>query len=152
MTVAQYRGESQAAKFVGDQWARHNRFLHKSAAIGNEQVIREELAEVWEECSEPDWDGYNALPASWDSLKTAERLLLSLPLGTKLPTVGAIPNGNVTLEWHHSRRRSLSVSISPDGDLHYAALLGPARTCGTEPFFDEAPTTILDLIARVFQC
>jgi len=152
MTATQYLGESQAAKYVQDQIAEHNLFLHKSAAIGTENVIREELADVWEECSEPNWDGYNALPVSRDSFRNAQRLLLTLPLGTKLPSIGAIPNGNIALEWHHSRRRSLTVTVSPDGDLHYAALLGPGRTCGTEPFFGEESPIILELIAKVFQC
>lgn len=152
MTATQTRGESAAAQFVARQIADQNRFLHKSAAVGIEQVLREELAEVWEECREPDWDAYNALAVSWDSVVNAQRLLLALPLGTKWPSIGAIPSGNISLEWHHSRRRSLTVTVSPDGDLHYAALLGPGRTCGTEPFFDEVPQIILDLIARVCQC
>ena len=152
METTQFLGESSAARFVEEQIAEQNRYLHESAALGIEQVLREELAEVWEECRESDWDGYNALPVSWDSVENVRRLLLSLPLGTKLPSVGAVPSGNISLEWHHSRRRSLTVTVSPDGDLHYAALLGPGRTCGTEPFFDEAPQIILDLIARIYQC
>jgi hypothetical protein len=87
---------------------------------------------------------------SLDSLKNARALLLSLPLGMNRPSVGAIPNGNVTLEWHDSATRTLTVAVSPDGDLHYAALLGGDSAYGTEPFFGEAPPTILALIARVF--
>jgi hypothetical protein len=41
------------------------------------------------------------------------------------------------------------VSISPDGELHYAALLGSAKTSGTEPFVGDVPKVICDLIARV---
>jgi len=41
------------------------------------------------------------------------------------------------------------VSVSPEGDLHYAALLGPNKAYGTELFFGEVPKAILDLIARV---
>jgi hypothetical protein len=56
----------------------------------------------------------------------------------------------LTLEWHSSPRRTLSVSITPEGDLHYAALLGPRKKAyGTEPFFDEVPKAILDLIGQV---
>jgi hypothetical protein len=52
-------------------------------------------------------------------------------------------------EWHRSRRRTLSVSVSPEGELHDAALIGPNRAFGTETFFDEVPVTIVDLIRRV---
>ena len=152
MSATQYRGESQAAKYVRDQMTQHSRFLHKSAAIGVGNVIREELADVWEECCEPNWDAYDAQPVAWDTYNTAKRLLLSLPFGVPTPAVGAEPDGHLTLEWHHSRRRTLSVSISPDDELHYAALLGPGTCSGTEPFFDETPRIILDLIGRVYSC
>lgn len=152
MTTALFRGESEAAQFVWDQLTAHNRFLHKSAASGIESLIREELADVWIDCSEADWDGYGAVPVTWDTYQLARRFLLSLPVGTQIPCIGAEPDGHITLEWHHAPRRTLSVSISPDGDLYYAALLGPGRTCGTEPFFGEVPKRILDLIRDVFSC
>jgi len=152
MSETKYFGESSAAQFVGDQLAELNRSIREPAAIGIQNLIREELAEVWEECGEPNWDGYGAIPVSSDSYQNAQRLLLALPLGAKLPSVGAVPNGNITLEWHHSRRRSLTVAVGPDGDLNYAALIGSRQACGKEPFFDEAPTAILDLIAQIYQC
>ena len=41
------------------------------------------------------------------------------------------------------------MSISPDGDLHFAALLGSAKTCGTEPLTGAVPKVVADLIHRV---
>jgi hypothetical protein len=41
------------------------------------------------------------------------------------------------------------VSISPDGDLHYAALVGVERICGTETFRARMPEVSADLIARI---
>lgn len=152
MTTTTICGDSPTADYVHQQLAGQRRYLHESSALGIEQVLRDELAETWQECSQPDWDGYNALPVTADSFANATRLLLSLPLGTQLPSIGAIPSGHISLEWHHSRRRTLTVTVDEVGDLHYAALLGPGRVCGTEPFFDEMPTIILDLIARVYQC
>lgn len=145
-------GDSPAAKYVADQLSESQRLLHKSAAGGMGRVIREELAEVWDECRVPDWDGYSAFPVSWDAYHNAKRFLLALPLGVPIPSVGAEPAGNVTLEWHHSRRRTLSISVSPNNELCYAALLGPGRVCGTEFFFGEVPKTILELIERVYSC
>lgn len=126
--------------------------LHASEALGMQKVIDDELAEVWAECRVPDWDGYNALPVSAGAYLQAKRLLLSLPLGTRSPSIGATPDGHVTLEWHHGRRRSLTVTAAPDGYLHYAALLGPDRHCGTEAFFEDVPQTIRSLISQVYAC
>lgn len=149
MSLAFENGTSRAANFVRDSLARCERGLQKSAALGVEALIRGELADAWDECSVAGWDGYNALPVTWDSLNLAEQFLRSLPLGSPLPSLGAEPDGHVTMEWGRRPRRRLSISFSPDGELHYAALTGPGRTCGSEPFLGEVPETIMRLIRQV---
>lgn len=142
-------GSSQTASYIRDQLARCERVLQKSAAFGVERVIRGELAEVWEECSEPDWDGYDALPVTSDTYSLTEQFLRALPLGTPLPSIGAEPDGEITMDWGRSPRRRLSISVSPEGELNYAALVGAGRRCGSEPFFGEVPEAILNLIRQV---
>ena len=88
-------------------------------------------------------------PISADVYALACQFLGALPLGIAAPSVGAEPDGHLTLEWYRSPRRLLSVSVSPERDLHYAALLGPSKAYGTEAFFGDVPRTILDLIHRV---
>ncbi|NMC21716.1 MAG: hypothetical protein GYA33_15000 [Thermogutta sp.] len=143
-------GFSDEAEYVEKTAAGRRRALHQSSALGMESVLRDELAEVWQECSKPNWDGYGAVAVRERTYRNAERFLLALPLGTRAPSVGAEPDGQITFEWRHSRRRILSVSVSPEDELHYAALLGPSRTCGTEPFFGEVPRLIRELIGRVY--
>jgi len=79
----------------------------------------------------------------------AQQFLDALPFGTPPPSFGAEPDGHITMEWHHSVRRTLSVSVSPEGELHYAAILGSNKTYGTEVFYGEAPKKIVDLIFEV---
>ena len=149
MATRHDNGESLTADFIRNRMADCSRQLQKSAVFGIENLIRGELAEVWEECSQPNWDGYNALPVTWDAYHLAELFLRALPLGTAMPSIGAEPDGQITMDWGRSKRRRLSVSVSADSDLHYAALLGPGKTCGSEPFFGEIPGTILNLIRQV---
>lgn len=61
-------------------------------------MIRGELADVWDEFSKQNWDGYNALPVTWDAFHIAEKFPRSLPLGTPAPAVGAEPVGQITLD------------------------------------------------------
>ena len=69
-----------------------------------------------------------------------------------MPTVGAESDGDITLEWYSSPEKVISVSISPDGDLNYASLLGTSsRRNGAEPFLGEVPSDLLNLIRRVVQ-
>ncbi len=143
-------GFSKPAEFVTEQNSICSRHMHESSAFGIESLLREEFSNVWEECRLENWDGYNALPLTQDTLQNAYAFLESLPLGFPRPSIGAEPDGQMTIEWHRSRRRTLSVSVSPDGELHYAALLGVGRTCGSEPFFGEIPKNILELVRKVY--
>jgi hypothetical protein len=108
-----------------------------------------ELGAVAEECGSPNWDGYGAAPVGKDAISKARLFLWTLPLGVPPPSVGAEPDGNITLEWHRSARRTLSVSVTSDGELHYAALIGPNRDYGTKPFVGGIPGAIMDFIRRV---
>jgi len=148
--AVQTPGFSKPADFIAEQNSLCSRHLRESSAFGIESVLRKELADIWLDCRNPNWDGYDAIPVSWDSFSCAHDLLKSLPLGFPHPSIGAEPDGQVTLEWYRSSHRTLSVSVSHDAKLHYAALLGPARTCGTEPFLGTFPSAVSDLVRRVY--
>ncbi|OLE55634.1 MAG: hypothetical protein AUI36_16830, partial [Cyanobacteria bacterium 13_1_40CM_2_61_4] len=145
------RATSDAARHVADQIETGRRHLQNSVSFGlREKSALNELCAVAEECKVPNWDGHGSIPVSQETYRLAYQFLESLPLGIPAPSVGAEPDGHLTLEWHRSLRRTLSVSIGPEGDAHYAALLGLRRKAyGTEPFFDEVPKVIVDLIAQV---
>ena len=108
--------------------------------------VLEELEAVTAGCREANWDGYGAAPVRSESVRSAREFLLALPLGTEAPTIGAEPDGEVTLEWYRSPRYVLSVSCGATGDLHYAATLGMRKAYGTEPFFGAAPRIILEIV------
>jgi len=65
------------------------------------------------------------------------------------PAVDAESDGYITLEWYQSPARTLTVSITPTGELYYAALIGPNRRFGKEYFFGEPSKDIIELAARV---
>lgn len=144
------RGASDEAHFIARESEEGRRRLREAQSLdlGADRAF-EELFVVARECRSANWDGYGALAIAPEAFTHACRFLGALPLGIFAPTVGAEPDGHVTFEWHRSSRRTLSVSVSPEGDLHYAALLGPSKAYGTEPFFGETPPRILDLIRQV---
>jgi hypothetical protein len=145
------RATSPTATFIAQESDRNRKRLQTSVSLGLGLTgVFEELFDVYEDCHQPNWDGYEATAITRETYLNAFRFLESLPLGTPAPSVGAEPDGHLTLEWHRSPRRTLSVSVSPDGDMHYAALLGSSKAYGTEPFFGDAPKAVLDLIHRVY--
>lgn len=144
------RGASDLAHFVAKQGADGRRSLRDSFYFGfNVREVFNELFAAAEECKLANWDGQGALPVSDESYRAAFRFLEALPLGAVAPSVGVEPDGEMTLEWYYSPRRTLSISFSKNGELHYAALVGSSKSYGTEPFFGDIPKTILDLISRV---
>jgi hypothetical protein len=144
------RATSDTARFVSEQALWGRRHLQESFTLGlRGKGAFDDLSRLYKECLEPNWDGYNALPITEDTYRLTYELVEALPLSTPPPSFGAEPDGHITLEWYCSPRRTLSVSVSPESELHYAALLGDSKAYGTEPFFGNAPKTLVDLIHRV---
>ena len=111
--------------------------------------ILDQLAELVEEVTHPNWDGHGAEPVKDQTIGVATRVIDALPAEYLHPSsVGAEPDGHVTLEWYRSTDWLLSVSVSPDGMLHYAASMGADSFYGACLFDGTVPAVILDLIRR----
>jgi hypothetical protein len=105
------RGSSDVAQFVAAKAEEGRRQLYSLSSFGLDvNKVRSELASVADECSAPNWDGYQAKPVSKDAFRRAYFFVEALPLDTPIPSVGAEPDGHLTLEWYRAPRRVLSVS------------------------------------------
>ena len=141
---------SQEAQFIKKSVESTWQSFQETRTLGCADLF-DDLELVAEECREADWDSYGAAPVLHETIFEAEQFLRSIPAGTPRPTLAAEPDGHVTFEWYVSPKRTLSVSISPEGELHYSAVIGSSRRFGTEPFFGEFPNLILKLVQRVLQ-
>jgi hypothetical protein len=144
-------GFSPTAQFIDSYRHREQFRWRETDSFGVDHFLLEDLYDVWEECRVRNWDGHQAVPVSRDSLRHTYQLLEVLPSGLPTPSLCAEPCGEVTLEWYASPRRLLSVSVSADGELHYAALLGRKRQYGTEVFQGEFPATLAQIVREVFR-
>ena len=144
-------GASEIAHLVAKQRAEQRQnLLQISYYFGSEiQGVKDELFSAAEECKSANWDGQGAAAVSDESYRSAFRFLEALPLGCVPSSVSVEPDGEMTLEWYSSVRRTISISFSKDGELHYAALVGGSKAYGTEPFFGDVPKNILSLVSRV---
>jgi hypothetical protein len=86
----------------------------------NRADLVDELRKLEEECSKPNWDGYNAYPVDKESMRYAVRFIVSLPEDAPLPEASVEPEGTVSLDWSDSRDSVLSVSVMRTGTLIYA--------------------------------
>lgn len=148
MSPLMLEGASPEARYLTSAVREQRQRMRSTISLGVPAAM-DELVSVWNECCSGDWDGAGALPVTRETFRQANLFLEYLPLGTPSPSAGAEPDGQITFEWYRTKRRVLSVSITPDGEIHYAALLGTARRYGTEPFFGMVPRPILELIHEV---
>jgi len=144
-------GSSNESRWLANEVAKGRQHLRESYVLGGagNDAFRD-LCTVVDESRFPNWDGYGAVPVSEQAFILACHFLRTMTLGSPSPEVGIEPDGDITFEWHRSAYRTLSVSVSPSGDLNYSALIGPNRVFGTEAFLGDIPQPILDLIRRIY--
>ena len=142
------QGFSQAAEFLDKVRRRALERFRESAAF-SKQPAYDQLGEVYDACPQPDWDAEGAEPVEQDTLRNAYLFIEALPYGYPLPTITGEPDGQINLEWYRQQRRILSVSVSPERMLYWAALFGRENPRGSCPFYGDIPETILHWIARV---
>jgi hypothetical protein len=140
-------GHSEAANYLSRCAKETWRHFHTPVSLGEARLNA--LALLYVSCARPNWDGHNAAPISESTYEQARRVLEAVPSSFPPPSLGADPDGMITLEWHASIFRTLSISVSSDGDLHYAALFGAERHYGTVPFLGQLPSAVLPLIERI---
>lgn len=112
--------------------------------------LMEALNEYWDTCSSLNWDGYGAKPINAMSNFYAHQLIRFFPPALPNPEVGVDPDGEISFEWFKGPREVFSVSIAPNGDLHYAGLFGRNKVHGAESFGDVLPKAIMDNLKRLF--
>jgi len=108
------------------------------------------LHEAISEATADNWDGYGAKAYSPASLKVALRLIELLPTSIPAPEVGVDPDGEISIDWYLDSGSALSISISGNDELSYAAIFKDGKGHGIEYFGDELPKEILEKIRRLF--
>ena len=137
------------ANFADDKEVETPRDENASRADDRTAALKHELYTLSQQCGQENWDGYQAARIAPETIRQTAAVLDCLPPDSPLPTLGAEPDGHVTLEWYRSPQHSVSVSVGPDGNLHYAAILGLRKAYGTEPFSGRFPALLHDLIRGV---
>lgn len=73
--------------------------------------LRRELAALKRECSNPNWDGYDAPPLSPVSYDMAIRLARELPRTMAVPTPAVDNSGKMFFQWGSLRGRYLALTF-----------------------------------------
>jgi hypothetical protein len=141
-------GFSQAARAVSQSLGAQSSGLRCSETFGLDSDLREELAEIWGECQDPNWDGHKGLPISKDTLRQVYHLLEEIPTNLPAPSLSAHPDGAIAMEWYQAKNRQIVLSVI-DAEIHYAAKRGANRHHGSFAIVDGWPKSLLSLISKI---
>jgi len=148
VTATLHAGFSEAAETV-DRVRDLEAKRRDETVTFSKQPLFDQLIDVFRECSQPGWEGEGAEAVEQQTLLIAKQLVESLPTSYRNPTISGEPDGHISLEWYVHPRRILTVSVSPNRTLHWAALIGAEDPRGSCPFYGEMPKTLLFWIGRV---
>ena len=112
-------------------------------------TLHEKLDELAEECSERDWDGYDASPVLSEVVKTAHEFLSQIPKIWPIPELGAEPDGCITIEWYITNKKEISVSVGKDRILSYSYIVDGKSESGKVEMDSNIPDVIVGLIRYV---
>lgn len=120
---------------------------------GWKRLLADEAFEIYSECSEPGWDGYDASPLSRDSFLHARNFLDLIPVWAPRPDLVPSPDGWISFEWRSLPNRILSVTPE-NGVLIYAAALGSQNVhygrVSLEEYRERRPSQIAELLSEYF--
>jgi hypothetical protein len=106
--------------------------------------------EIGEECSEPEWDGYNAAPITRDAVIRTLRLVYRLPELIQPPNLVPSPGGYISFEWHDAARRVVSVSPKAELIVWAAVLAEDDSQYGKSPIHKGWPSGVLNILHELF--
>lgn len=108
------------------------------------------LRELYRECSEENWDGYGAKPASENSIYEAYEFIRKLPSSFPMPRILAEPSGEIGLEWYKDKKMIFAISFNGKGMITYAGIFGSNKIHGEEYFGDSIPSRIIENLRRLY--
>ena len=148
MSTTLPRGFGEAAETLNQVWHDEEKRRDETVTLSR-QPLYDQLIDIFIQCSQSGWDGEDSDPVNRNTLMIARQFVESLPVDYRTPTMSGEPDGHISLEWYVHPRRILTVSINPNGILHWAALIGVEDPRGSCRFYGEMPKTLLYWIGRV---
>lgn len=109
-----------------------------------------ELFEVVEDCSDVNWDGYDALPIRLAAFKDSLSFMMSMPSWMPHPEVVPENSGDIGFQWNLGSKKKFAVSFRGDNTVSYAGLLGASSVIsGKEIYSGSIPKVINESLRRI---
>ncbi|MYA27950.1 MAG: hypothetical protein F4Z24_01155 [Nitrospira sp. SB0666_bin_27] len=121
---------------------------------GWKRLLVDEAFEIYIECSEPGWDGYDAAPLSEGSFFYARSFIDLIPVWAPRPDLVPSPDGWISFEWRSLMNRIMSATPE-NGVLIYAAALGHQNVhygrVSLEEYREKLPSNLTRILSEYFR-
>ena len=122
-----------------------------TATIGRPfEEARQSLKVLSRECSEANWDGYNALPITENTFEEARKIIELLPTSIPMPEILAEPGGEIGFEWRKGQKLIFVISVEGKYRINYAGIFGSNKIHGSEYFGEMLPSVVIENLRRLF--
>ncbi|MDQ6993167.1 MAG: hypothetical protein Q9M31_06790 [Mariprofundus sp.] len=124
-------------------------FLESNSFGLRKEPLRQEVAEVYADCNEENWDGCEAIAIAESTYDEVIRLVEGLPSNIPLPSPSPEPTGEICLEWYSHPRCVFSISVNSTSTITYAGLFGYETLHGTVFYGQSLPKVVIENISRI---
>lgn len=146
------KGSSEASEKLSEILRHTITDLRKASTWNIHHQAIDDLVDTYDECSNENWDGYNAVPISANTYNDALRFINALSSSLPSPEIVPEPTGEVGFEWNFGKDLVFVASVDGTNRITYAGLLGKGnKTHGIEVFNGSIPQTIVDKIKRIYK-
>ncbi|MFH1857211.1 MAG: hypothetical protein ABH836_08350 [Candidatus Omnitrophota bacterium] len=150
---SEYLIMSGHASGIGDETDKKiqedNLHIAESAYLFSFSSCYEMLFEIARDCSEPGWDGYDAVPISGEVYLKIFTLINNFSIGLQAPELVPENDGAITLEWHKNHKQEISISINPNNIAYYACLDGSEKKHGSCVLQESLPPFLINMIDQI---
>jgi hypothetical protein len=116
-----------------------------------QQWVFNELEELRNIASYPNWDNLGSRQLDADTYEIAKRFILALPSSLPAPELTVDRDGEVNFDWFSSGGQVFSASLRKDGRIAYAGQISTRkRFSGLDEFNDSIPKKIVESIKSIF--
>jgi hypothetical protein len=135
--------DSEALTPLQEQMDRITEYINEN--LDDKIVLYDKVYSIYCDCSQRNWDGYDAAPIEKEAYRNAINLIKLLPGEVIIPDVIAENTGDISLCWERNDE-TLIVSVGKEKKIQYVRVAERYHLSGDFDFEEEIPLRILNEI------
>ncbi len=112
--------------------------------------LKNEAADLFFDCSQQGWDGYNAQPISNESVNCVHHLIDILPRNIGFPDLVPEPSGEIGLQWRKGNEKMIVIKLARRRIIFSVILASDEKYSGQKQFIGQIPVHLEKILSIHF--